>query len=85
MERSKITLHKWCYRYLNGKTNLESVSSMKLHRDIGITQKSAWFMLHRIRPAYEVTAPVLDGPVRIDEAFVGGKVPQPAGEHTVIK
>ena len=46
---------------------------MKLHRDLGITQKSAWFMLHRIRQAYEVAAPMLDRPVEIDETFVGGK------------
>ena len=39
-------------------TNLKCVSSMKLHRDLGITPKSAWFMLHRIRQAYEVAAPM---------------------------
>ena len=54
-------------------TNLKCVSSMKLHRDLGITPKSAWFMLHRIRQAYEGAAPMLDGPVEIDEVFVGGK------------
>ena len=54
-------------------TNLKSVSSMKLHRDLGITQKSACFMLHRIGQAYEVVAPMLDGPVKTEETFVGGK------------
>ena len=73
MERSKIPLHKWAIAVYMVTTNLKSVSSMKLHRDLGITQKSAWFMLHRIRQAYEVAAPLLDGPVEIDETYVGGK------------
>ena len=45
---------------------------MKLHRDLGITQKSAWFMLHRIRDAYEAEPPILEGPVEVDETYVGG-------------
>ena len=73
MERSKIPLHKWAIAIYMVTTNLKSVSSMKLHRDLGITQKSAWFMLHRIRQAYEQAAPLLDGPVEIDETYVGGK------------
>ena len=73
MERSKIPLHKWAIAVYMVTTSLKSVSSMKLHRDLGITQKSAWFMLHRIRQAYELDAPLLDGPVEIDETYVGGK------------
>ena len=73
MERSKIPLHKWAIAIYQVTTNLKSVSSMKLHRDLGITQKSAWFMLHRIRQAYEITPAVLDGPIEIDETYIGGK------------
>ena len=73
MERSKIPLHKWAIAIYMVTTNLKSVSSMKLHRDLGITQKSAWFILHRIRQAYEVAAPMLDGLVEVDETFVGAK------------
>ena len=73
MERSKIPLHKWAIAVYMVTTSLKSVSSMKLHRDLGITQKSAWFMLHRIRQAYELDAPLLDGSVEIDETYVGGK------------
>ena len=47
MERSKIPLHAIAIYMVT--TNLKSVSSMKLHRDLDITQKTAWFMLHRIR------------------------------------
>lgn len=63
-------------------TDLKSVSSMKLHRDLGITQKSAWFVLRRIRQAYKVAAPMLDGSVEIDEAFVGGKEQNRQTEQT---
>lgn len=73
MERSKIPLQKWAVAIFLVTTSLKSVSSMKLHRDLGITQKSAWFMLHRIRQAYETATEELDGPVEVDETFVGGK------------
>ena len=57
MESSKTSLHKWAIAIYVIMTNLKSASSMKLHHDLGITQKSAWFILHRIRQAYEITAP----------------------------
>ena len=74
IERSHVPLRKWAiaiYLYL---TSLKSVSSMKLHRDLGVTQKTAWFMLHRIREAW-ATEPSggFSGPVEVDETFVGGK------------
>ena len=45
---------------------------MKLHRDLGITQKSAWHLAHRIREAWNVTADKFAGPVEVDETYVGG-------------
>ena len=45
---------------------------MKLHRDIGVTQKTAWFMLHRIREAWASEAETFNGPVEADETCVGG-------------
>ncbi len=53
---------------------LKGVSSMKLHRDIGVTQKTAWFMLHRLREAWahEKGGP-FDGPVEVDETYMGGR------------
>ncbi len=47
---------------------------MKLHRNIGVTQKTAWFMMHRIREAWshENDDP-FDGPVEFDETYIGGK------------
>ena len=45
---------------------------MKLHRDLNITQKSAWFMLHRLREAYSENRDMFEGIVEVDETFVGG-------------
>ena len=49
---SNLTLRQWAYGIYLVVTNLKSVSSMKLHRDLGVTQKTAWFMLHRIRETW---------------------------------
>ncbi len=46
---------------------------MKLHRDLGISQKAAWFMLHRLRLAFQTEAGPFSGPVEVDETFIGGK------------
>ena len=54
-------------------TNLKGVSSMKLHRDLKVTQKTAWFLAHRIRDNFQEQHGTFDGPVEIDETFVGGK------------
>ena len=74
LERSKVPLRKWVFAIYLEMTSLKGVSSMKLHRDIGVTQKTAWFMLHRIREAWAAErASVFSGPVEADETYVGGK------------
>ena len=74
MEDSKIPLRKWTLAFYLISTNLKGVSSMKLHRDLGITQKSAWFMEHRIREIWEDETDVkFEGPVEADETYIGGK------------
>ena len=74
MQRSKIPLRKWAIAIYLCLTNLKSVSSMKLQRDIGVSQPTAWFMLHRIRQAWAVEHDDLfDGPVEVDETYFGGK------------
>ncbi len=52
MESSRLPLRKWVIALYLCSTNLKGVSSMKLHRDLGVTQKTAWFMLGRIREAW---------------------------------
>ena len=72
--RSNVPLRKWAITIYLCLTSLKSVSSTKLHRDIGVSQPTAWFMLHRIREAWagENDDPY-DGPVEFDETHVGGK------------
>lgn len=74
LESSRIPLRKWAIAIYLCLTNLKGVSSMKLHRDLGVTQKTAWFMIHRIREAWNVSDENdFDGPVEVDETFFGGK------------
>ena len=73
MDSSNIGYRQWAIAFYLFATNLKGVSSMKLHRDLGITQKSAWFMAHRIRQAMHDQRGPFDGPVEADETYVGGK------------
>ncbi len=74
LERSKVPLRKWVFAIYLEMTSLKGVSSMKLHRDIGVTQKTAWFMLHRIREAWaHERGALFTGPVEADETYIGGK------------
>ncbi len=75
MERSKIPMQKWVIAIYLHMTSLKGVSSMKLHRDIGVTQKTAWFMLQRIREAFrrDDDDDPMGGPVEVDETYVGGR------------
>ena len=73
MQSSKIPLRKWAIAVYLCLTNLKSVSSMKLSRDLGVKQQTAWFMLHRIREAWAVDGDdQFDGPVEVDEVYMGG-------------
>ena len=73
MAQSRIPLQKWVFAIYLHMTSLKGVSSMKLHRELDITQKSAWFLSHRIRMAYEHPAEDFAGPVEVDETYMGGK------------
>ena len=73
MHGSNIGYREWAIAIYLVTTNLKGLSSMKLHRDLGITQKSAWFMLHRIREAWDDAQGPFDGEVEVDESYFGGK------------
>ena len=73
LESSKLPLRKWAWAIYLEVTSLKGVSSMKLHRDLRVTQKTAWFMLHRIREAFDTRAAPYAGPVEVDETYMGGK------------
>ena len=74
LAHSKVPLRKWAIAVYLYVTSLKSVSSMKLHRDLKVTQKTAWFMLHRLREAWgRKINTQYTGPVEVDETYVGGK------------
>jgi transposase-like protein len=73
MQSSKLGYRIWALAIYLFNTNIKGVSSMKLHRDLGITQKSAWHLAHRIREAWEDHAAVYAGPIEVDETYIGGK------------
>lgn len=75
MRGSPIPLAKWVYVIYLDVTSLKGVASMKVYRDLGLTQKTAWYMQQRIREAYDQQGPRvwMEGPVEADESFFGGK------------
>ena len=75
MHRSRLGAQQWVLALYLLTTSLKGVSSMKLHRDLAITQKSAWFLAHRLRAAFAAAAapPPFAGPVEVDETYIGGK------------
>ncbi len=70
---SQIPLQKWFIAIFLITTSKKGVSSVQLARQLGVTQKTAWFMDHRIRHAYNEDQAVFSGIVEVDEMFVGGK------------
>lgn len=74
MDSSKIPVRTWLYAMYLITTARKGVSSMQLSKEVGITQKSAWFLLHRLREACKDNSnELLEGVVEVDEAYFGGK------------
>jgi transposase-like protein len=75
-EGSHIPLNKWLLAFFLLCSSKKGMSAHQLHRMLGITYKSAWFMAHRIRYAMEQRPfqTLLTGTVEVDETYVGGKV-----------
>lgn len=75
-DSSKVSLRKWFAAIWLVTCHKRGISSIQLGRDIGVTQKTAWFMLHRIRRAFGITNDdnnEIKGEIEVDETFVGGK------------
>ena len=95
MQGSKLDLQVWAIAIYILTTGLKGTSSMKLHRDLKITQKTAWYLAHRIRETWDDKQP-MQGLVEVDEAYIGGKeenkhankktgpVNGPVGKHAVV-
>ena len=75
IQGSNVGAQTWVLALYLLSTGIKGTSSMKLHRDLDITQKSAWRLAHRIRETWNTTTDGqrLEGPVEVDETFVGGK------------
>ncbi|MDE0152266.1 MAG: IS1595 family transposase [Gammaproteobacteria bacterium] len=73
MQSSKLGYQTWAIAIYLLTTHLKGVSSMKLHRDLDITQKSAWHLAHRLRESLDDKDALFSGPVEVDESYFGGK------------
>ncbi len=72
MEGSKLGYRVWAIATYLLTTNLKGVSSMKLHRDLKVTQKTAWHLAHRLRESWKQEGVSFTGPVEVDETYIGG-------------
>lgn len=74
-EDSKISLQKWYAAIYLITSHKKGISSLQLHRDCGVTQKTAWYMLHRVRHSLglDCNPSKLSGVVEADETYIGGK------------
>ncbi len=73
MQSSKLGLQVWALASYLITTGIKGQSSMKLHRDLSITQKTAWHLAHRVRETWQGKSSPFSGPLEVDETFIGGK------------
>ena len=73
MAASNLGFQVWILAIYLLTTGIKGTSSMKLHRDLGVTQKTAWHLAHRIRSMWQAGDFLLSGPVEADETYIGGK------------
>ncbi len=71
-ENSRLPLHKWLYAMYLVVTARKGISSLQLSKELDITQKSAWFLMQRIREACTNNTELLSGIIEIDETYIGG-------------
>ena len=74
MHDSKLGLQVWAIATYLMTTGIKGTSSIKLHRDLGVTQKTAWHLAHRLRETWQdENGGDFSGPVEVDEAYFGGE------------
>ena len=73
MQGSNLGLQIWALAFYLLATGLKGTASMKLHRDPGVTQKTAWHLAHRIRETWRDEGGEFEGAVEVDEGYFGGK------------
>ena len=73
MQNSNLGAKTWVWAIYLMTTNLKGVASMEYYRALDITQKTAWYLAHRIRETWNEGQGLFSGPVEVDETYVGGK------------
>jgi transposase-like protein len=82
-ERSHVSLDKWLYAIYLLVNSYKGISSMQLSKEIGVTQKTAWYMLQRLREA-EADSGLLSTICEVDETYISGDVSLPMHERRII-
>ena len=72
MQDTKLDYQTWAMAIYILNVGIKGTSSMKLHRDLDVTQKTAWYLAHRIREAWNYDLEAFNGPVEVDETYIGG-------------
>lgn len=72
-ENSKAPLRKWFMAIYMLTSHKKGITSVQVAKDIDVTQKTAWYMMHKIRNAFVYNGGKLSGEIELDETFVGGK------------
>lgn len=72
-DNTKIPLQKWFLAIWLITSHKKGISSVQLSKDLDVTQKTAWFLLHRIRNCFGIDVDKLENEVEIDETYLGGK------------
>ena len=73
MQSSKLGLQKWAVAIYMMTTGLKGASAMKVYRELGITYKTSWYLMQRVREGFFGEAGFMTGPVEVDETYMGGK------------
>ena len=72
LQSSKLSFQVWVIVIYLFTTDIKGTSSMKLHRDLDVTFKTAWHLAHRMRKAFDAETPEFASPVEVDESYFGG-------------
>ncbi|MXW32332.1 MAG: IS1595 family transposase [Rhodothermaceae bacterium] len=73
MRDTKLDYQTWAMAIYILNVESKGASSMKIHRDLDATQKTAWYLVHRIRESWNIDLTQFIGPVEVDETYIGGK------------